>query len=139
MPKLKPKKGSGSSNIKDPATNNSAPLTFEKPVFSLQYLCTDRAYDVEHANIEDQAAFAKRIAKLSQMSWNDIRQAPRHGLGSEIIAREAINVGIPSHITEDVNLLAFRFNGMKPMIGYRCSRGVFHVLWLDRDYTIYNH
>ena len=45
---------------------------------------------------------------------------------------------MPPHITGEVNLLAFRFFGRRPMVGYR-NRTTFHVLWLDRDFTLYSH
>ena len=72
------------------------------------------------------------------MTWAQIKTADRMGLGFETIARSSITAGIPRHITDDVRLLAFRFFGNAPMVGYRDGR-VFFVLWLDRSFTLYNH
>jgi hypothetical protein len=44
-----------------------------------------------------------------------------------------------SHLTEDVQrLIAFRFAGNRPMVGYRVQ-AIFYLLWLDRDFTLYDH
>lgn len=72
------------------------------------------------------------------MTWIQIRGAHRHGLGTEKIEKSAIKVPIPTVVTEDVSLLAFRFSGKAPMVGFR-ERDVFHVLWFDRDYSLYKH
>jgi hypothetical protein len=41
-------------------------------------------------------------------------------------------------VTEEVNLIAFRFDGKKPMVGYR-DGVTFYVLFLDRSFTLYDH
>jgi hypothetical protein len=74
----------------------------------------------------------------SQLTWIQLQLTPRHGLGSEKIARAAIRPIIPDIAKGVEFFLAFRFSGMKPMVGMR--RGaVFHVLWLDRDFSVYPH
>jgi hypothetical protein len=72
------------------------------------------------------------------MTWSEIIQAPRHGMGFETITRTAIRRPIPTHITEDVTFIAFRFNGLKPMIGYRIE-GMFHIIWFDCRFDLYDH
>ena len=42
---------------------------------------------------------------------------------------------IPSVITPDVKILAFRFCAM---VGFR-DGVIFHVVWLDRGFTLYDH
>ncbi len=64
--------------------------------------------------------------------------APRHGLGYERIEKNAIKCGIPSVVPDDTDLIAFRFAGNAPMVGYRKER-TFFILWLDRDFTLYDH
>ena len=56
----------------------------------------------------------------------------------EKIERDALRAGIPRHITEEVNLVAFRFFGKAPMVGYRV-KAIFYVVWLDRAFTLYPH
>jgi len=72
------------------------------------------------------------------LTWAEIARSPRHGLGYEIIPQEKIKTSLPAHITKDMNIIAFRYHAMSPMLGYRLDR-TFHVLFLDRDFTLYDH
>ena len=108
----------------------------QPPMFSLRYLNQD--YNLSQCTKDEKAAFADKIAQLSQLTWSQIQSQPRHGLGYEKIEKNAIRSSIPNHITDDVNLIAFRFCAKAPMVGYR-DRAVFYVIWLDRDFTLYPH
>jgi len=107
------------------------------PTFSLRYL--DKGYCLSKCEQEEKAAFADTLHKLSQLTWQQINQAPRHGLGFEKLAGDSIKGTIPPHLRgQDVNFIAFRFHGQAPMVGYR-DQSVFYVIWLDRAFTLYNH
>jgi len=108
----------------------------EKPTFCLRFV--DRSYCISSCNHEDKAAFSDTLVQMSQLTWNELRQAQRHGIGSEKIDRKSITRPIPSHITEDVTFLAFRFSGKKSMVGYRMKE-MFHIIWFDRDFKLYDH
>ena len=79
-----------------------------------------------------------RLRRISQISWREIRQLDRHAYGTEIIDREILKVGIPSFLTADVKLLAFRAFDLVAMVGYRKGR-IFHVIWIDREFKLYAH
>jgi len=64
------------------------------------------------------------------MTWVQLMMADRHGLGCEKI--RAVRVPRPAYVPEDATLLAFRFAGHLPVIGYRTDR-VFHAIWFDDD------
>jgi hypothetical protein len=83
-------------------------------------------------------AFADTLHKLSQLTWNDIISSPRHGVGYEKISRNSLRQPIPSHIQIDINLIAFRFCAKAPIVGYR-EENIFHVIWLDRAFNLYDH
>lgn len=108
----------------------------QPPLFSLRYL--DNNYSLSNCTKDEKAAFADTLHRLSQVTWNQINSLPRHGLGYERISRSSITAAIPSHVKEDVNLIAFRFCGKAPMVGYR-DRAVFYIIWLDLDFTLYPH
>jgi hypothetical protein len=108
-----------------------------KPIFNLEHL--KGPYCLSECTTEEKAAFADAIHKRSQMTWGEIQRAPKHGLGCETISRNALVVQtFPDDLTEDVQILAIRFCGKAPMVGYRRGR-VFVVLHLDRDYSLYPH
>jgi hypothetical protein len=107
------------------------------PIFNLEHLEGD--YCLSRCEDGDKAAFADTLHKLSKLTWREIQQSPRHASGTEIIPRHMLGSrSFPAEVTEDVNILAFRFSGTKAMVGYRRDR-VFIVLHLDRDFTLYNH
>jgi hypothetical protein len=107
------------------------------PKFSFQHL--QRSHCITLCTKEERVSFVDRMYRLSQMTWAALRQAHRHKLGYEIIPRDSIKAGIPQNITEDVNFIAFRFYQMAPMVGFRADDGTFHVVWFDRDFTLYEH
>lgn len=106
------------------------------PEFSLRYL--RKGHCVESCIKDEKAALAEKLFRLSKLTWAEIKQLPRHGLGYEKIGRSSFKVGIPDHITADVDLIAFRFNGLAPMIGYR-RNSTFYIVWLDRAFNVYDH
>jgi len=109
----------------------------EHPIFCLKYL--DRNYySLGACTKEEKAAFADTLDRLSQLTWAEISKSHRHGLGYEKIARKSIRATIPTHVKEDVIFIAFRFYGKAPMVGYR-EDVIFHILWIDRDFTLYQH
>lgn len=108
----------------------------EKPIFSLVHL--QNGHSLLQCNQQEKAAFADTIFRLSGMTWGEIQKAPRKGLGHETIAHTAIKAPFPDVITPDVSLVAFRCHGLAPMVGFR-DGAVFHVVWMDRDFTLYNH
>jgi hypothetical protein len=108
----------------------------ERPTFCLRFV--DPNHCITCCSHDDKAAFADKIRRMSFLTWNELIQAPRHGMGLETIDRRAIKGTIPAHITEDVTFIAFRFSGKKAMVGYR-TEGMFHIVWFDRDYDLYDH
>lgn len=108
------------------------------PLFSLERL-QNGDYCLSNLEKDDKAAFAESMFKRKSVTWNQIQQMDRHGLGYEKIAVSSLNVVPPKFITEDQsNVIAFRFSGKKPMIGYR-YKNVFYVLWFDHNFTVYDH
>lgn len=122
--------------INSPQEVIEKPPEQQNPIFSLHYL--DGDYCLTKCETNDQAAFARKIHKLSKLTWAKIQSEDRHSLGYERIPRHCLKVNIPKFLKEDANLIAFRFHGKKAMVGYR-DRAVFYVIWLDRDFTLYDH
>lgn len=108
------------------------------PVFSLERV-QHGPYCFSNLAQEHKAFFGEAIFRRRTLAWKDIKSADRHGLGCEKISRKSIRAPIPAFITEDVDhFLALRFNGLRPMVGYRI-RDVFFVLWFDHNFTLYPH
>jgi hypothetical protein len=80
------------------------------------------------------------LFKRKDMSWREIRQSDRHGLGIEEISSRSLRASMPtiSFINQETVFHAMRFDGKKAMVGVRVEK-VFYVLWFDRSFTLYNH
>lgn len=109
---------------------------FNYPVFCLKYIHKD--FSLDHCDKSEKAALIERLYKLSTMTWEQIRMADKHGLGTEKINRDSIKAGIPSHVTGDITFYALRFSGKKPIVGYK-SDFIFHILYIDRNFALYDH
>ena len=121
-------------------THSSSNINYEDecPIFSFKYLAKDTKYCISNCIDDDKIAFVDQFFKLSHLSWKQIKNNGRHKLGCEKINHSSIKTAIPPNITPDGILLAFRFNGKKPMIGFR-DKSIFHIIWFDKDFTLYNH
>ena len=121
-------------------THSSSNVNYEDecPVFSFKYLAKGTKYCISNCIDDDKIAFVDQFFKLSRLSWKQIKNNDRHKLGCEKINHFSIKTAIPPNITPDVILLAFRFNGKKPMIGFR-DKATFHIIWFDKDFTLHNH
>lgn len=90
---------------------------------------------VKHA---DLSALAEKMFRISQLTWQELRQAGRHALGFELMEQSSIDAPLPKGLTPDQKLHVFRYNGLAPMIGIREGR-VLHILLLDHDFSAYKH
>lgn len=116
------------------------PVDYESkpPMFSLERIQSGD-FCFSALSQEHKAAFGEAIYRRRTLLWKEIKQLDRHGLGFEKIARSSIAPSIPPFIKDDVDhFLAFRFNGLRPMVGYRV-RDVFYVLWFDSNFSLYDH
>lgn len=96
-------------------------------------------FSFDQLDVADKAQFAEAIYRRRALTWADIKQTARHGLGFEKIAKTSIRTGLPVFVAEDLDhFLAFRYNGLKAMVGYRI-RDVFYVLWFDHKFKLYDH
>lgn len=133
-------------SLKKPAalkTKNITQKQTENPVkdegyiiFSLRYIQKNYCFSDCQAN--EKQALAESLFKRRDMTWLAIGKEPKHGLGYEKISKESLKVSVPSIVPEDASIIAFRFFGKAPMVGYK-ENNVFHILWLDRNYTVYSH
>ena len=95
-------------------------------------------YSVENLDKDNLVRLIKQLRILSQMTWAEIKRSGRHQLGTEIIKRDSLNVNLPLNLSDDIKLLAFRYYDTRPFVGYRRGK-IFHILYVDHDYTLYNH
>jgi len=100
----------------------------------LQFLVA--GFRVSDCQPADKAAFAERLQAWGMMTWAQIMQAPREGLGTETIDRTSLQETPPNHVTPDVRLLAMRFGRGARVIGYRDDE-ILHIIWIDPNHKVY--
>jgi len=106
------------------------------PAFCFEYNSVS-GYRVEDLEKEDKIHLIDKIYRLCKMNWKDIRTSHRHTVGTEKIPLKSIPrpKDLPPELT---HLEAFRFNGKKPMLGFR-KHEIYYVVIIDKDYTAYKH
>ncbi|MGE0561963.1 MAG: hypothetical protein AB7O47_09115 [Flavobacteriales bacterium] len=112
-------------------------VNYDYPIFCFRHL--HKNYNLDNCDEKEKSSLIEQMAKLSQLTWKDIQNSNRHGIGSEKIAVNSIKTALPKFITEDVEfLLALRFQGKKPFLVHR-DRFICHVIFIDNKFTVYNH
>ncbi|MDR3238034.1 MAG: hypothetical protein LBT84_05985 [Spirochaetia bacterium] len=125
-------------NVKDRVTEVNT-TSIEYPVFGFKYI--NKELHPDKIDPENQKALLNQLCKLSELTWNQIISAPRHGLGTEDVRQEDLNFSLPAHIANDVRIIALRYSGKLAMVGYRSNGNVFHILGVDMDFnrSCYKH
>ncbi len=121
------------------SVNNNSNFLLEHPLFCFKYMDKSKQFGIIKFSSTEYKALVKTLQKLSQMTWKDINSADRHGCGTEKIDKGSIKGSIPKFFEKEEYFIAFRFNGKAPMVGVKEKNGVFHIIWLDRKFELYNH
>ncbi|MCB5292608.1 hypothetical protein BJQ90_02044 [Arthrobacter sp. SO3] len=117
----------------------SPPTDFDKehPKFCFRHV--QDGYDPKNLPSDKQIDLILQLQTLSSLSWQQIKLAPRQGLGTEFIPEGQIRAPRPVAFEEEAKFMFFRYSGKLPMGGVRV-RDVFHVLWIAKDFSeLYDH
>lgn len=118
------------------APGASASSEHVHPWFSLEHVHGD--YCISCCQDSERSALLSKLHRLSRMTWSEIRAADRKSLGFEKIPDSRLNVPVPRWVPSD-SMQATRFNGNRcRLLGYRDGR-TFHVVWVDRTLSTYDH
>jgi len=109
------------------------------PKFSFQFLVKHTNFGYESLEKVHKIALSNTLYKLSQSRWSEINQAHRHGQGYEKVMRSNIRFKLPDIITKDCEIIAFRFSGKAPMLGYRGAGDTFFIIAFDTKFKAYSH
>ena len=109
------------------------------PSFSFRFIVNHSNFNYNSLDKIHKIALIDTMFRLSQLNWAALRNSQYHGLGYEIIKRAELKFKLPSDVPIDKNIIAFRFFGKAPMIGYRDNSGVFYIIAFDSKFLAYNH
>lgn len=138
MGKIAKRQGSGSTNIKPPEVGNTTPPIFSKPIFSLQNISNHNLFSYKKCSKDEKLALIERLIMLSEYPWSKIYAENRHGIGAEKvkIPKVRLSQGTP----KDRQHYALRFHtSNKAFVGYKCENSIFHIIWIDRGWKLYDH
>lgn len=107
-------------------------------LFSFEKMAASTGYSVSCCEDHHLSALMKKLFQLRATVWRDLKNTHRHGIGTEKIASTAIKPSLPRGISPDTTLLALRYSGRNPVVGYREGR-YFHVLFIDHNFSVYSH
>lgn len=108
------------------------------PVFCFYHIATNK-YSLDNCNRDERAACMNTMKILGQSLWQDIES--NHIKSCHIIKnKDSIHVARPepSPMSPELPIIAFEFGENKKMVGYRRDC-VFHIIWFDRDFSLYPH
>lgn len=112
------------------------PLVQQKPSFVLE-CCHKRDFCFIQCDSEQKLGFADKLHELSQLTWNEIINASRQGLGQERIPE--LDRKKPSIVPREAKIIGLIFHGKRRMVGFRDGNGTFHILWFDHNGKLYKH
>ncbi len=129
--RLKQPAESQGARVKAPGDGGTSTQT-EHLRFSFRYLNTACVDTVDHVEL---SAFTKRLHVLSTMTWQQVMQAPREGLGHEKIPRAQVTVPITASADAE-HVLSFRYGDAQRILGRR-DGALLHVLWVSHGHEAY--
>lgn len=123
--------------IKTPVPKAGINWNKEYPIFSFHFI--DSKHCITKCDKAEKSSFVIKLKKISQLTWEELIKAPKHGLGCEPISISSIKVPIPKIITPDTKqVYAFRYYGKKAMIGHRIENK-YYIIWFDSNFSVYTH
>jgi len=109
------------------------------PRFLFRHLVKHPNFCYKSLDDEHKIALVDTMHQLSQYTWAEINVLPRHKKGFEKIQRSSLKFNLHDEITKDCDIIAFRFCGDAPMLGYRSDGDTFFIIAFDTKFKAYSH
>ncbi len=108
------------------------------PIFCFRYLATNK-YSLDNCLSTERASCMNALKVLGQKAWTEIETNHIKGF-HKIKNKDSIRTSRPEPIpmSPELPVIAFDFHDGQTMVGYR-SGCVFHIVWFDRDFSLYHH
>lgn len=106
------------------------------PVLCLRH--TQSGWGISELDPGKCKEFLEKWEKRSKLTWTELVQHNRHGLGSEQLNKDKFKPQIPERLERD-RYMVFRHEGNLPFAGFRTG-DVFHVMWIECKFgDLYDH
>lgn len=116
-----------------------------RPLFSFRHIC-QKDFCAKKMPVEKFKAYSDKLRILSDLEWSAIESSPKETNGFELMPVSSLNATLPTLFKTLQEIWVFRFGG-GGNVGSRTSGRIagvregdsFFVLFIDRDFTLYNH
>ncbi len=106
------------------------------PVLCLRFV--QSRFGFEELTEKQRSEFIRKWAKRAQLSWTELVQHSRKGLGFENIPAHEIKRQAPESLAAG-RYLVMRHEGNHAVVGVRAG-GAYRVLWIEANYgDVYDH
>lgn len=116
-------------------TNQGINNDARKPVFSFSNILTKYCCIKKDCNSAQKERILEMLVDLSGLTWQEIKNAPRTGIGFELIPKDQMKVAIPP-VHGHEKFMVFRLSNKMRMIGLREAEK-FDILVIDREHKAY--
>lgn len=110
---------------------NSSP-----PIFSLKHIQYGGGCCISNCDSNDRSVILDKLLRLSQLAWKQIASQPKTGNGYESIPQFRFDKPIPNVVTQEVNILVFRYSDAGRIAGFRVN-DIYHIIMVGED--LYSH
>lgn len=111
-----------------------------RPFFTFKDICTSD-YCIKKCSYEQLKSLTDKLRILSSLEWRTIETSPRETNGFELLPADALSAPLPDAFSRINQVMVFRFGGKTTagrIVGHR-NNDRFYVLFVDRDFTLYDH
>lgn len=124
---------------KDNPNIKPGPLPDNPGCPTLSFRLLEKGWGFEDLSPDKAHAFLEKWIKRGNMTWDEIMQAPKHGLGSESLPAKQILPQLPKWMDTNSKLIVLRHFDRLAQVGIRHS-DVFEVVWIEPEYNkLYSH
>ncbi len=106
------------------------------PYFSFRYICIKK-YCMNKCNFKQLKSLTNTLRILSNLEWRQIEKEDHKKNGYEPLPQNIFKPSMPNIVNENERILIFRFN--KGRIAGIRRDNKFYILFIDHDFTLYDH
>ncbi|WP_257181393.1 hypothetical protein [Corynebacterium cystitidis] len=104
----------------------------EYPALSFRHV--QKGWGFEELSNGQRLAFLTKWQERCKISWKELSQHKKHGLGSELLPRHVIKPMIPRQFTDVEKFRVYRHEGNHALAGWR-GANIFYVIWIEATFN----
>lgn len=107
------------------------------PTLSFRFL--QKGWGTEELSEKQCQQLLIKWEKRCGMTWTELSQQPKHGLGSEFLPIGKIKPSVPRNFQDETKVRVYRHESNYPMAGFKVG-STFYIVWIEANYNdLYDH